>query len=784
MSALGRVVRAGVARRRVQTLVMTLTTMMAVAASVLSAGLIVASSAPFDDAFSRQRGAHLTAWFDGRDVPPARLAATARVSGVSASTGPYRVLSLAPRIASGGPGVTAPPITVAGRDAPGGPIDAVGLVEGRWATAPGEIVLSPDALPVRVGDRLSFPDARGGPTLTVVGRARSAGRSADAWTSPAQLRTLGAAGAAPAYQMLYRFADASTGARLAAHRAAIAAAVPPGSLTGAESYLTIKLAAERESGVYVPFVVAFGVLGLFMSVLTIGVVVNGAVGAATRRIGVLKSLGFTPAQVVRAYVVQALAPALAGAALGVALGNLLAIPAMRRQGDAFGTGAQTIPLWIDLAVPAAALVAVAVTALVPASRAGRLRAAEAIVDGRAPRPGRGRGIQRMVGRPVLPCPISMGLAAPFARPARSAAMGATVAFGMVAVTFTTGLVLSFGDVQDGLNRRSPGAVVVHTVTPPSQGSSGAPRVADAAAVARTIDAQPGTRRHFRTSGTEVRVAGLADAVDLVAYEGDSAWGSYQMITGSWFRAPGEAVAPSGFLEATGTRTGDTITLANGDRQVRIRLVGETFDLRDGGMVILTDAASVAGLGARFDPPSVRFHIDLMPGTGPGPYLTELNRALTPLGAGGRPNTAETSSTVTAMNALAGSLTVLLVAVAALGVLNTVVLDTRERVHDLGVLKALGMSPRQTVAMVVTTAAAIGLVAGAIGVPVGMMLHEAVMPLVGDAAGTRIPEAYMAVYQGPVLAVLLVGGAALATAGALLPATWAARVRTATALRTE
>jgi hypothetical protein len=32
------------------------------------------------------------------------------------------------------------------------------------------------------------------------------------------------------------------------------------------------------------------------------------------------------------------------------------------------------------------------------------------------------------------------------------------------------------------------------------------------------------------------------------------------------------------------------------------------------------------------------------------------------------------------------------------VLNTVVLDTRDRVHDPGVLKALGMSPRQTVAM--------------------------------------------------------------------------------------
>ncbi len=70
MSALGKVVRAGVGRRRVQTLVMTLTTMMAVAASVLAAGLIVASQAPFDKAFAWQHGAHLTARFDGKRPPP------------------------------------------------------------------------------------------------------------------------------------------------------------------------------------------------------------------------------------------------------------------------------------------------------------------------------------------------------------------------------------------------------------------------------------------------------------------------------------------------------------------------------------------------------------------------------------------------------------------------------------------------------------------------------------------------------------------------------------------
>ena len=47
-------------------------------------------------------------------------------------------------------------------------------------------------------------------------------------------------------------------------------------------------------------------------------------------------------------------------------------------------------------------------------------------------------------------------------------------------------------------------------------------------------------------------------------------------------------------------------------------------------------------------------------------------------------------------ALISTLTLLLAVVAGLGVLNTVALSTRERVHELGVFKAVGMTPRQLV----------------------------------------------------------------------------------------
>ena len=58
MSALGQVVRSGVGRRRVQTVVIGLVVMIAVTSAVLGGSLMVASSAPFERAFDQQRGAH------------------------------------------------------------------------------------------------------------------------------------------------------------------------------------------------------------------------------------------------------------------------------------------------------------------------------------------------------------------------------------------------------------------------------------------------------------------------------------------------------------------------------------------------------------------------------------------------------------------------------------------------------------------------------------------------------------------------------------------------------
>lgn len=798
MSALGRVVRAGVGRRRVRTVVIGLVVLIAVSASVLGGSLLMVSDAPFDRAFAQQRGAHLTALFDPGRITTAQLAASAHATGVTAAAGPFRTASINPVDDRGRP---IAPITVVGRSEPGGAVDAVTLTEGRWATRPGELVIFSDGRfrgnQRTVGRVWRLPELPGGPALTIVGIARSVSETADGWVVPGQIPGLTAPGTAGSYQMLYRLAAAGSATQVDAGRAAVAATLPAGALTASRSWLATRRQSAGSTALFVPFLLAFGVLGLVMAVLIVGNVVAGAVSTGTRRIGILKALGFTPGQVVRAHLGQALIPAAAGAALGVLAGHALTVPVLARTNDIYGTSDSGVAPWVDAAVLAGALVLVAGTAWAAASRAGRLSTVDALAVGRSTAPGHGRWAARLTARLPLPRPVTVGLAHPFTRPVRSAAIVAAIAFGAAAVTFSAGLAASLTEVQavedhgdvvvaPGLPERGPAGPGAPEPGPDEPGATRASvtpgSAPDPAALAAAIAAQPGTRGYCGVAGTEVTVAGLTGALETLATTGDSCSYGYRMVAGAWFTEPGEIVVATPFLTATHTRVGDTVVLTSNGTRLTARIVGEAFNTENDGLQIVTAAATLAAAepGLRAD----TFHVTVRPGTDLEGYADALNAALRPLRAHAMPVNRGTADVVLLINALTALLTLLLVTVAALGVLNTVVLETRERVHDLGVHKALGMTPRQTIAMVIASVVVTGLIGGALGTPVGVLLQRTVVDWMGRSAGFRLPASVLDIYRPGQLLLFGVGGLAIAVLGALLPAGWAARTRTATALRTE
>jgi len=784
MSALTKVVRSGVQRRWVQTTVITLATAAAVCSGLLGVGLLVASNAPFDHAFAVQHGAHLTVLADRSKTTPAQLTASGDAAGVAETAGPFPVAQVmvrppAPPGATGTP-LHGPVFTVVGRGAPRDRIDAITVTEGTWAAGPGEIVIAAGTgWHIPLHSTLTVGEGQGAPTATVVGVARSVSDTADAWMAPAALAALKPP--TTGYQMLYRLTGADSAAQVTAARDAVTEALPAGAVTGSRSWLTVKQEATGRTAVFVPFLLAFGGLSLVLSVLIVGTVIAGAVGSTLRRIGILKSLGFTPAQVVRAYVAQALIPAAIGAGIGVVAGNLLAVPVLARTEQLYGTIALTIAPWVDVAVLLGVLALVAVTATAAAGRAGRLSAIDALAVGRTPSAGRGQFAARMAARLPLPRPVSLGLARPFGAPVRAAAMIVAIAFGAAAVTLAVGLATSLNRVQVTADHSGADLVVDGFAGDPSNPDPGKagkePTTADQDAVTAVLDSQPGTAHYYGVTETDAVVAGVSGLNTLSEFTASPAWSGYELVSGRWFTRPGEAVVPTELLRATDRQLGDTLTVTHDGATSTLRIVGEVFDPGNNDYTVLAQAAA--------DARPTSWQVGVTDGTDPSAYTTAVNADLTALGLTAHVIPSEgPDDLLVIIDALAGLLTLLLVTVAGLGVLNAVVLDVRDRVHDIGIHKALGMTPRQTLTGVLSSVALIGLVGGALGVPAGLVLHGILVPAMGHSAGTELPAVVLSVYHPVQLAVLALGGLVLAVAGALLPAGWAASTRTATALRTE
>ena len=296
-------------------------------------------------------------------------------------------------------------------------------------------------------------------------------------------------------------------------------------------------------------------------------------------------------------------------------------------------------------------------------------------------------------------------------------------------------------------------------------------------VAAALRAQPGTLHYVAEADEQATVYGVSGQVPVTAYLGSAGWTGYGMISGRWYSGPGQVDVPAYFLAVTGKAIGDTVTIAFAGQQIPVRIVGEIFDNDNNGLAMVTGWQTLAsadpGLAA------ARYDVGLRPGTSPAGYARLVEAAL---GEGYVAGVNSNNKGLPLVLGLIGSLALLLAAAAGLGVLAAVVLQTRERAYQMGVFRAVGMTPRQTIAMVVCSVAGIGLVAGVAAIPAGIALLRYLVPIMGAAAGTGMPPSYLDVYGGAELAGLALAGVVIAVAGALLPATWAARGATSSVLR--
>ncbi|MFF3912155.1 FtsX-like permease family protein [Streptomyces sp. NPDC001852] len=770
MRAVWKAARAAVRRRRLQTLVIWLVTLVSTGSIVVALGLVDAASAPFDRIFGKQHGPHVVAEFDRGKVADAQLTDAARKPGVEAVAGPFPQATVEiPRAAQdlglGGD------VRFVGRAGPGGAVDRVNVWAGRWATRPGEMVMNrPSAWTADdLGKKFHVPS---GPTLTIVGFAFGLSHTADVWVAPGQIAALHP----DATQMLYRFRNASSQSALRAGLAGVTAGLPKGALTGSHTYLSLKHQVGSNARAYAPYLMAFGILGILVSVLIVANVVGGAVVSGFRHIGILKALGFSPGQVLGVYLVMTSLPAVLGCALGTLIGNLLAGPFFRFVFTGPDSGMlhdQTgIAPWVNaLALAGMPLVCV-LAALGPSVRAQRLSAARAISAGTAPRAGRALGVQRRLAGLRLPRSVSLGVGLPFARPARSALTLAAVVLGVTTVTFATGLgatMTLFGDAGKGAFDVSVYASnYVH-------GKQLLPVHGDRE-LQSLLSSLRGAARVTALADEDAQLVGSTQKVWIEGRRGPDLPLNDVLVQGRWMHRPGEVVVGSAFLRRRGVSIGDHLRLRKQGHEEEVTVVGELMSQND--WVVAGTWPTFAAL----DPGGKAFtyRVKLHKATDAKAYA----RAARDLDKGLSTELKGPDTVTQTISGSATALTLLLALVASLGVFNTAVLNTHDRRRDLGMLKSIGMTPCQVTVMTVTSMAVLGVLGSVLGVPLGIAAYEVVVPRMAAGVDITLPSYMTDVWHAPQLAELALAGLVIAVVGALVPARRAARLTVAEVLHNE
>jgi len=776
MSAALRKTIADLRRRKLQSAVIFLVVTLSVFAGTLALSLLVEANGPFDRAFQQANGAHLTVTFDSRQVSAAQLRSTANLPPVTSASGPYRSLGVPVSV---GPGEQV--LQIQGRERPDTTVDRLALEEGRWAQKTGEVVISTHIAGhgLGLGDLFISDSTTGMPSLRVVGIATAVADPVDAWVLPAQLPVslpapiAGKPAGYATYSMYYRLTRASTDADINTATNAIAAAVPNGAIVSSQNYLEVKRQAGITEAVMIPFLLALSGFALVAAALIVANVVTGAVIAGARDLGIMKAVGFTPAQLAGVLLAEVLAPAVLGCVVGMPLGILASQPLIKDAATAFG-----LPVTFAVAGPAdvlcllGALAIVTLAALVPSVRAGRIPAAQVIAGAMSPRTGASARVNRLFAPLPLGRAVTLGGALTFARPLRSLMTLIAVLLGVASVTFATGLQQSLTLVAAGILRTGAVQVVVQR-----QGSSD-PQVST------LIGRQPGTARFVPERETDVSLNGVGQPVALYSYRGDSSWLGYQLIHGRWFHGAGEAVAPSALMAAAQLRVGKVTTLRMNGALTSVRIVGVILDQTNDNMLLRADWSTLTQLDPTAE--ADQYEVQVQPGTGAERYGQALMSAASPnvLFAQTNGDSGATSAFLLIDTVLA-ALALVLVAIAAAGVFNTVVLTTREQAREMAILKAVGMSPRQTLTVVLSSVVLVGAAGGGLGIPAGMALHRQILTTMAQIASrTELPASLSVVFSPTLLAAMLLAGLGLALAGAFLPGQWAARSRVTDVLHAE
>lgn len=429
-------------RRPVQSLLVVV--MIVTTTTTLSLGLALrhASQSPFARTRAATRGPDYVA--ETGPVPgsgrpaPGQFAALIHDRSVSATGGPFPVAYT--RLTT--PKINVP-VDAEGRDTRPAAVDQPLLTTGHWVSSGGAVVEQglADALGLDVGDTISL----GGHTFHVVGIALTTARPFYPARSPGLiwLTRTDAEGLATASEPLGYVLDMKLAANApysnplgagadeftaAVVKANVPSTLQPWSMIEADDYRVIAIDQKI-------LLIGSSLLAI-LAIASIAVVVGGRMAEQTRRVGLLKAVGGSPAFVAGVLLSENLLLALAAATIGLFAGAQLA-PTLTSPGQGLLGAAPAPPVTLSsilIVVGVALAVAVAAT-LAPALRGARTSTIRALSDPAHAARRRPWVIALSAG---LPVPLLLGLRLIARRTRRTVLTAAslTIAVAMVVAALT------------------------------------------------------------------------------------------------------------------------------------------------------------------------------------------------------------------------------------------------------------------------------------------------------------------------------------------------------------
>ena len=662
------------------------------------------------------------------------------------------------------------------------------LRTGRWATGPGQVVLdvtTAEKAGYGVGDRARIAAGSHVGEFEITGIA-TFGPVESLGTASAAIFDLGTA------QTLYgkegRFDSilAAGDTDAAQVRRSVAGVAGAGvEVTSAAKHDRFTLdGLEQFIGIIRVILVVFGLIAVLVGAFTIVNTLSITIAQRTRELGLLRMIGASRGQVLRAVLGEALLIGLGASIVGLAAGHGLAgilkglFASLGMDLPDAGTVFATRTVVVALLVGTLATV---LAGLVPARRATRIAPVEALQvaarGGAEPGP-IGRALRAFVSLLGRPAAAVGGVSGRLARrnamraPGRT---GATAAAMIIGVALATTLMVVAQGLKDSVRSQLGDQVAATHVVVADDGWSPID-----AGIARELETSGGVRAASSIRQDAALAFGEEESVNAVdprtiTQVFDFEWerGSSAVLAGL---GSDGAVVDSGWAKEHGLDVGDSFAITSpSGRKLSLEVKGiersPVIDAFGFGPITIGRAA----FDGAFENQRNRYTFVSASETGALKQVMASHPEAKALPKAEYVD--EAVASVDPLVAVLGILLALCVIVSLFGIVNALVLATFERTRELGTLRALGMTRRQMRRMVRHESVITALLGAAMGIVVGLGLAGAVTSAFSDV-GLRFAV------PGAALIAFTVVAIAAGIGAAVLPARRAARLDPLNALAYE